>query len=330
VADSTWIENTVKYNTAPPLGSLLGSSGAITANSWVTIDVTSYVTGEGIYSFGITTPSSSSISFASKESGANAAQLVINLAVPDSQAPSIPVGLTANATGATQVNLAWQASTDNVGVSGYTIYRDGAILTTVSGSTLTNTDNTASPSTTYSYTVDAFDAAGNHSSQSSPASVTTPAMPTSMTFNVGADTYVNSGSPTSNYGSATVWRADASPDLHAYLKFTVQGLGGRSIQHAYLHVYANTSSNSGINALKVADNTWGETTINYNNAPPLGSLLGSSGAYTTGSWITFDVTPYITGEGTYSFGITTLGTTQLSFASKESGVNAAYLVVTLP
>ena len=100
----------------------------------------------------------------------------------DTQAPSVPAGLTATAASATQVNLAWQASSDNVGVTGYTIYRDNASITTVSGSTLSYTDNTAMPTTTYAYTVDAFDATGNHSAQSSPASVTTPAMPSSLTF----------------------------------------------------------------------------------------------------------------------------------------------------
>ncbi len=328
VADNTWNENTVTYNTAPALGSLLGTSTAFATGSWVTINVTPYVTGEGTYSFGVTTPGTSTLSFSAKESGANAAQLVVNLVMADTQAPSVPTGLTATASSATQVDLAWQASTDNVGVTGYTIYRDNAVLTTVSGTTLAYSDGTVSPSTTYNYTVDAFDAAGNHSAQSSPASATTPAVPTSLTFNVGADTYVNSGSPTTNYGSATVWRADGSPDLHAYLKFTVQGTGGTPIKHAYLHVFANSSSSAGINALTVADNTWGELTVNYNIAPALGTLLGSSGSYPSGTWITLDVSSFVTAEGTYSFGITTPGSTQLSFASKESGVNVAYLVVT--
>ncbi len=328
VADNTWGETTVTYNTAPALGSTLASSGAITAGSWVTLNVSAYITGEGIYSFGITTASSSSLSFASKEFGANGAQLVVNLGLSDTQAPSVPAGLTANAVSATQVNLAWQASTDNVGVTGYTIYRNNAVMTTVSGSTLTYSDNTVQPSTTYSYTVDAFDAAGNHSAQSAAVSVTTPGVPTNLTFAVGADTYVNSGSPSSNYGSATVWRVDGSPDLHAYLKFTVQGTGGTPIKHAYLHVFANSSSSAGINAFTVADNSWGELTVTYNTAPPLGTLLGSSGSFPAGSWITIDVTSFVIGEGTYSFGINTLSATQISFAAKESGVNVAYLVVT--
>jgi chitodextrinase len=251
-------------------------------------------------------------------------------ALQDTQAPSIPGGLTAVAASATQVNLTWQASTDNVGVVGYTIYRNGAILGTVSGATLAYSDTTAQPSTSYTYTVDAFDAVGNHSAQSSPASVTTPAMPSSLTFGVGADTYVNSGSPTSNYGSSAKWYTDGSPIVHGYLKFSVSGLNGATPQHAYLHVYANSSSSAGIYVYSVTDSSWAENTINYNNAPPFATLLGASGSFGSGTWLTIDVTAFITAEGTYSFGVETPGSTNISFASKESGVNAAYLVVSLP
>ena len=56
-----------------------------------------------------------------------------------------------------------------------TVYRGGTQVAAVGGSTLTYSDTTVAASTTYSYTVDAFDAAGNHSAQSTAASVTTPA-----------------------------------------------------------------------------------------------------------------------------------------------------------
>lgn len=59
-------------------------------------------------------------------------------------------------------------------------------------------------------------------------------------------------------------------------------------------------------------------------------LLDSSNAFGAGSWITFDVTSYVTEDGTYSFGIMTPGATQISLAAKESGLNAAYLVVNIP
>src|SRR5207244_2022281 len=67
----------------------------------------------------------------------------------------------------------WRASTDNVGVTGYTIYRGGTQVGIVSGSTLTYVDGTVAALTSYSYTVDAFDAAANHSAQSAAAAATT-------------------------------------------------------------------------------------------------------------------------------------------------------------
>jgi chitodextrinase len=251
-------------------------------------------------------------------------------ALQDTQPPSVPIGLTATATSATQVNLSWQASADNVGVTGYIIYRDGATLASVSGTTLSYSDIGVIPSTTYSYTVDAFDAAGNLSAQSSPVSVTTPAMPTNMTFTVGADTYINSSNPSTNYGSYIKWYTDGSPILHSLLKFTVSGLNGLTPLHAYLHVYANTGSSAGINVYSISDNNWAENTVNWNTAPAFGTLLGSTAAIKAGSWQTIDVSSFVTGEGIYSFGASTAGPTNISFAARESGVNAAYLVVQLP
>ena len=73
------------------------------------------------------------------------------------------------------VTVTWAASTDSVGVTGYDVLRDGAKVGTVSGTSFTDTG--VQPSTTYSYTVDAFDAAGNTSQPSQAATVTTPAAP---------------------------------------------------------------------------------------------------------------------------------------------------------
>ena len=70
-----------------------------------------------------------------------------------------------------QINLSWTASSDNVGVTGYRIYRGG---TQVGTSTSTSySDSELAASTAYSYTVAAYDAAGNLSDQSTAASATT-------------------------------------------------------------------------------------------------------------------------------------------------------------
>jgi chitodextrinase len=103
--------------------------------------------------------------------------VTVTTSTADTTPPSVPTGLTATAVGSTQVGLAWNASTDNVGVTGYTIYRNGAVLATVGASTLSYSDTTVAQATNYTYSIDAFDAAGNHSAQSATVSVHVPAVP---------------------------------------------------------------------------------------------------------------------------------------------------------
>jgi predicted phage tail protein len=102
--------------------------------------------------------------------------------VADTQAPTTPTGLTANAVTSSQINLSWTASTDNVGVTGYEIDRcqgsgctNYAQVGTSSTASFSNTGLSAS--TTYRYRVRAVDAAANESGNSSSATATTPAPP---------------------------------------------------------------------------------------------------------------------------------------------------------
>lgn len=91
---------------------------------------------------------------------------------PDTAAPSVPAGLTASAPTSNRVNLAWSASTDNIGVAGYNIYRNGSFINTSSTSSYPDTGVVGT--TSYSYQVSAFDAAGNVSGLSAAVGVTTP------------------------------------------------------------------------------------------------------------------------------------------------------------
>ncbi len=147
-----------------------------------------------------------------------------------------------------------------------------------------------------------------------------------FTFTPSADSYVESSNPGTNYGSATQIRVDGSPDVHSYLRFNVQGLSG-TVSSASLRVYANSAVTAGYDARSVSDNTWTESGITYNNAPPVGSVLGSSGNVNSNTWTSVNVTSYITGNGTYNLGLTTSGSTALSLASRESGANAPQLVI---
>lgn len=92
----------------------------------------------------------------------------------DTTAPTVPANLAASAVEANSVRLTWTASTDNVGVSGYYVYRNGTLVGTVADGPAYQ-DTTVAASTSYSYTVKAFDAAGNLSGASSTLPVTTKA-----------------------------------------------------------------------------------------------------------------------------------------------------------
>jgi len=112
----------------------------------------------------------------------------VNNTIIDSTPPTQPTGLTATAVSSSQINLAWTASTDNVGVTGYQVYRSSAGSQIGSAATLVATvtttsygDTGLSPNLGYDYYVVAIDAAGNKSLASATASATTQTPPTTAT-----------------------------------------------------------------------------------------------------------------------------------------------------
>ncbi|MEK3794740.1 carbohydrate binding domain-containing protein [Paenibacillus sp. FSL R7-0204] len=106
--------------------------------------------------------------------GANSAKIYSKTQpVTDTQAPSVPGNVTATVQNASSALVSWSASTDNVGVSGYEIYRNGVKIGT--SATTSFTDNGLVGSTNYSYTVKAYDAAMNLSAFSAAALIVTPA-----------------------------------------------------------------------------------------------------------------------------------------------------------
>jgi chitodextrinase len=110
------------------------------------------------------------------------------ITVADVTAPTVPTGLVAANKTMTSIGLGWVASTDNVAVTGYKVFRNG-VLAGVSA-TPTYTDAGLTAATAYNYTVAAYDLAGNNSAQSGALSASTlgdtappsvPGVPTSAT-----------------------------------------------------------------------------------------------------------------------------------------------------
>jgi len=89
----------------------------------------------------------------------------------DTMAPTVPTGLTATTIAADRIDLSWNTSVDDIGVAGYKIYRGGSLLTTVTGTSHSDTGLTIN--TQYCYTVSAIDSTGNESSRCTSACTTT-------------------------------------------------------------------------------------------------------------------------------------------------------------
>jgi hypothetical protein len=216
------------------------------------------------------------------------------------------------------VNLSWGAATDNVGVTGYEVLRDGNPIATL-GAVTSYVDTTVSPLTHYDYAVRALDAAGNHSTPSNTAGVNTPAPPasTTVTFNVVADARLEDGTPDTNYGTSSKLRATNGPPTESYLKFTLSGISG-TVQSAKLKVFdSNDATNNGPAVYK-AGSAWTESGITWNNRPArIGTASDNKVQIAIGTWVEYDVAPLVTGNGDVTFALVGDSTDGANFASKE-------------
>ena len=193
-------------------------------------------------------------------------------AVADTQAPTIPTGLTATAASATVVNLSWTASSDNVGVTGYKIYRNGSSTPLGTSATTSYSDTTAVSNTTYTYQVSAYDAAGNNSAESTPpVSVTTPhssgtaSVPTGVTALGASQSSIvvgwSAGTGGTTAASYNVYRDGANIKNTTSLTYTDTGLATAST-HTYTITAVDTSGNESAQSASATS-----TTDDINNVP---------------------------------------------------------------
>jgi len=212
--------------TATTQGYVAGNNYAPTATSNVTVGA-----GTNLTSLGISSLDSDIRNVTRPGSGAwDAGAYQFSGSGGDTTPPTQPTGLSASAVSSSQINLSWTASTDNVGVTGYQIYRSGNLVGTSASTGYSDIGLTAS--TLYSYTVAAYDAAGNISAQSISASATTQAG-TAPGCSLSNASWLNA-SFTSQSGSFTA-SFDATPNQNS-----VDGVIGLSLGAA--SAYANLSA----------------------------------------------------------------------------------------
>ncbi|WP_377643200.1 DNRLRE domain-containing protein [Oryzobacter terrae] len=248
---------------------------------------------------------------------------------PDTTPPSVPGDVAAAGASLTSIAVSWSGSTDDRGVSGYRVHRDGAAVGgDLPATARSYTDTGLASGSTHAYTVDAVDAAGNRSSPSVPVTARTVVPePTTQTFLVTADAYINAASPTSRYGSATTLRLDGDPVLSSYLRFTTSNLQP-VVSSAVLRVQANARNTSSVQA-RTTSATWDESTISWSTAPAAGAVVGSAPPTSAAGWVDIPVTAAVAGNGTVTFVLTQSGPTAVAYQAREAGATtAAVLVVT--
>jgi hypothetical protein len=249
--------------------------------------------------------------------------LRIRLRPVSSPLPAAPSGLHATSTGATAVDLAWDASPVS-GRAALLVLRNGVPIAVVPPAATSYEDGTATPKTSYTYAVAALGFDGRRSQAGTALAVTTEQIQT-FTIAPSADTYVEEDKPTSAFGSKPFLRVDGSPISVAYLGFDVHAITG-TLRSATLRIWANTGG-AGFD-VHVSPGGWPET-MTYGSAPSYTATpLGSSGALKRGTWATIDVTSLLDGAGEVSVALTaTNPSSALNLASRESGDKAPQLVV---
>ncbi len=250
--------------------------------------------------------------------------------------PAVPTGLTAVATGTSQINVTWSAVS---GATGYDLEVDG---TTINNVTSPYVHSGLALGSTHSYKVRAVNSTGT-SVWSTAVSATT-ASASSVDYIAVADAYVRDGTYAgTNYGTASTIDVKGDPDTgynrKGFMKFDLTGRSGTSVSSAILKVYCNAVSAATpvvIYGLSGTD-TWvesGSSSITWNNQP------GSTGAVTIGTlnvtaagWYNIDVTSYVNSQMsgdkkmTFKLQVENGNGATISFNSKENAANKPALTV---
>ena len=235
VSNTGWDEDSITWNSKPPMGSVLDTVSNVSAYSWAHFDVSSHITGSGSYSLGLRT--------------------II----------------------------------------------DGA------GRDWCSKENPAfSPVLELTY---------------------------SKKFNPSDDAMVQENDPNANYGSSTALRVRSSATggkVKSFLKFTVADISGE-ITSAVLKVRAEDKDIEDCTAYIVNNTNWDESTITWSSKPPMGASLDSVSNVSAGARAAFDVSSYVTNNGTYSIGLhTTIDGAGLDWYSKESSYEPVLIITYKP
>lgn len=305
-----WLESGLTWGNAPAIaGSPLATIGTVGNGQWVAWDVTAAVAGDGTFSFGLSTGSTNSVYFNSKEASSNRPELVIELA--PGTAGATPTAAASSTAAATQTAA--------------------ASATTAATATRTSTPtNAPTQAATPTHTATAV---ATHTATRTPTPGTTPT-PATLVLAPAHDGRVKSDSPTTSYGTSNYLRLRSTgPTYDSYLKFEVTGVTGQ-VQQATLRLWAYDGADTGGSVYAVSNDyrststPWLETGLTWDSAPAIsGSPLDTVGSVANNAWAEYDVTAAVAGNGTVSFGLHTSSTNSIYFNAREAATNRPQLVI---
>jgi hypothetical protein len=163
------------------------------------------------------------------------------------------------------------------------------------------------------------------------STTTTTALPAAAVARVLADVKVEAKNPRENFGTDGALGADADSVKHTFLRVSVSGLDGApssAIIRLTVRDARNAQSDSGGRIQRISNCGWDESTVTYGTRPALDGTPGpDAGPVMRGDVVDFDVTPYVTGDGTYCFAITSDSPDGVDYDSREAGATGPLFIV---
>lgn len=257
---------------------------------------------------------------------------------PDTQAPTTPTNLAASTITTSSLNLSWTASTDNLSVTGYDVYMNGTLKTSVTGITASITGLT--PATTYSFYVIAKDLAGNNSASSTTIIATTNSLdttaPTSPTNLVASSITANSLQLTWTASTDNIGVTGYNIYMNGTLKTSVTGTTAAisgltsATTYSFYVIAKDLAGNVSISSATINATTATAALITdlYFSEYLEGSSNNKALEIANGTGASVNLSPYVVkkqtnGAGAWSTGITLSGT--LANGAKFVLVNSSIL-----
>jgi PKD repeat protein len=312
---SAWNETGITWANKPAAtGGQIGNLGVAAAAQWVEVDLGGAVSGGGLISFLLTSTSSNSALYSSRE-GVNQPQLVIetgSTSAPVAEFSASPL------TGTAPLAVSFTDESTGTPTSWSWDFGDGASSSEQNPTHVYTTDGL------FSVTLEATNAGGP--STITKTDLVSVAPPLGFqTFLPVADTRAGEPAPTTNFGTKTDLRlrGTAGISVQSFLRFDLTGVSATS---ATLRLFCTDASDVGGLVFPTSD-IWTETGLTWNDKPAAtGAQIASAGPVVAGTWVEFDVSAAVSGGGPVNFVLTSTSTDFAVYSSRE-GTNPPELVI---